>query len=122
MVELSLKLSCSPRQNTFKLLFFRQHNLGHPLRSLHQLRISHLHLIPYCEDHLMHKRLLLPQQPSMPNPASQNLPQHIAPPFIRRQHTIRDQKRSRARMVRDDPQRSCALLIATGSLLPPISR
>src|SRR5579871_4845812 len=98
-------------QRASKLLLLRQHHLSHALRRLLQLRISNTHLIPNRKHHLMHKRLLLPQQPSMPNPAPQNLPQHIPTSFIRWIHSIRNQKRSRPRMVRNNPQRGARPII-----------
>ena len=42
----------------------------------------------------------------MPHRAPNNLPQHIPAPFIRRHHSIANQKRRRPRMIRDHAQRS----------------
>ena len=72
--------------------------------------ISHSHLIPHGQHHLVHERLLLPQQPSVPNTAPQNLTQHIPTPFIRRLHAIGNQERRRARMVRNKLSESRILL------------
>ena len=44
----------------------------------------------------------------MTNAAAQNLAQHVAAAFIRRQHAIVDEERCRARMVGDDAQAGVA--------------
>ncbi len=66
----------------------------------------------------------------MPNPTPQNLPQHIPSALIRWQHTIRDQKSSRPRMVRNNPQartrplidRMLGLNLMPGQLLSPLDQ
>ena len=92
------------RKYTSKLLLFRLNHLRHASSRIIQLRISPLHQIPHGINHLVEKRLFLPQQPSMPNPAPQNLAQHIAASFIRRQHAVVNQESCRASMVGDDAQ------------------
>jgi hypothetical protein len=44
----------------------------------------------------------------MPNPAPQNLAQHVAAPFVRRQHAVVDQERCGPGMVGDDAQAGIA--------------
>ena len=59
----------------------------------------------------------------MRNRSPDNLPQHIPAPFIRRQHSIGNQKRSRPRVIRDDPERSRRLMrCLRGDSRPRLSR
>ena len=91
-------------QNAIKLLLLRLDYFRHAPSRINQLRISPLHQVAHSVDHLKQKWLFLSQQPPMPNPTPQNLPQHIPAPFIRRQHAVIDEERSRPRMVCNDAQ------------------
>jgi hypothetical protein len=93
-------------QHAVKLLFFCLHDLGHANSRVNQLWISPLHQIPHSIDHLEEKRLLLPQQSPMPNPAPQNLPQHVAPTFVRRKNSVTYQECCGTCVIGDYAQRS----------------
>ena len=105
------KMLRTDSEHSRKLQLLGKHDLRDALRRIPQLRIRGLHLIANREDHLVHERLLLPQQTPVPNPAAKNLAQHITASLIRRGHTVRDQKRRRPRMVRNNPQRRRTLLV-----------
>ena len=92
--EVVLQFFIEPRkpdlQHTVELLFFRFNDLGDASGGINQFGIRPLHQIANGEDHLIEKRLLLPQQTPMTNPAAKDLTQYISATFVRRQHAIVD--------------------------------
>ena len=103
-IQLIVELIEPDLQYAIKLLFLSPDNLRHARSRILELRISPLHQIANRKHHLKQKRLLLSQQPPMPNPTPKNLTQHISAPLIRRQHPVINQERSCTSMVRNDAQ------------------
>ena len=93
-----LSKSCSRRsrpasKRVRKARLFSLDHLRNAIGALDQLRIRILHQVANREHHLKQERFLLPQQSSMPNRAANDLAQHVAAAFIRRQHAIGDEER-----------------------------
>src|SRR2546426_5682675 len=59
----------------------------------------------------MKKRLRLPEQTSMRDGSTNDLPQHISAAFVRGQHSIRNQKRRSAGMISNHSKGSSGFLL-----------
>ena len=86
-------------------MLFLQNCFTYVIRTIHKFGVRNLHLANDSVHHLMHERLLLSKQATMPNAAAKNLSQHVAAAFVRRVHTIGNQKRRGSRVVGDDAER-----------------
>src|SRR5579872_335690 len=76
-----------------------------------QFWVRLLHEIANGKGHLIKERFGLSEQPAMSDSAANDFTQHVAAAFIRRQHSIRNQKGCCPRVVRDYPQRCRPLAV-----------
>ena len=81
-LEIFFKLPKSQVESIGESFLLRQNHICNALYALNQFGIRVLHQVADRVDHLVHKRFRLPQQASMTNAATQDLAQHISPPFI----------------------------------------
>src|SRR5438552_14857828 len=94
-----------------KPLFLGTEYLRYARSRFLQLRIRILHQIANRKDHFMKKRFRLSEQSSMRDGSTNDLPQHIPAAFVRRQHTIGNQKSRRAGMISNHSQGSSGFLL-----------
>src|SRR6185437_13781082 len=83
-------------------LFFRVRGVDYVLPALLQLRIHVAHHVYHALDHRCERRLASAQEPRVAHTAPQDAAQHVTAPVVRRVYTVGQQKRDRARMIRDD--------------------
>src|SRR6185295_14202971 len=105
------------RQEPF---LFGARGIDDVLRALLQLGIRVPHHVDYDADDLGERGLALTEQPGMTDSATQNAPQDVATPFIRRKYTVSEKKRYRATVICDDAKRAAcfpAIVFLPSSLL-----
>ena len=97
------------RQRLEEALLLAPDAVGDVGAAVDELGIGGAHLVDHGVGHTVHHRLVHSEQLRVTGCAAQDATQHVAAPFVGRQHAVADQEGERARVVRDHAERDVAL-------------
>ncbi len=95
--------SQAPVQRPAETVLLMLQRLGDHRLAAHKLGEGLAHLLNQRRHQPVHQRSVDTQEMRMPHGAPHDPAQHIAPPFVRGQHPVGDEKRGRAQVVGDHP-------------------